>query len=160
MKNNDLVQVAYTPEELEACKQGVTALETFANLHSPNLSADDRRTFGSINETHKLFVNKTVTLIEQNPIMLPSFIDHEEFKRDFKAREDIEKTLLRLDAITKNLTDTKILLDHDNYQDSLAFYRSVRYNAREQQHGALPVYNELKQFFPSRKTAKQPQEQD
>ena len=63
-------------------------------------------------------MNKTATLIEQNPVMLPSFIDYEEFKRDFKAREDIEKILLKLDAITKNLTDTKILLDHDNYQDS------------------------------------------
>jgi len=42
----------------------------------------------------------------------------------------------------------KILLDYDNYQDVLAFYRSVRYSAGEKVSNALTVYNDMKQFFP------------
>jgi len=86
--------------------------------------------------------------------MVPQFVDFEEFGRDFIAREQIEKVLLRLDVIKQKLTNTKILLDHDNYHDTLAFYRSIRYLAKEQVQGAIPIYDELKQYFPHRKTKK------
>lgn len=151
MKNNDLIQVVYTAEELEACNTGIAAVETFAAKHVPNLSAEDRQNFGSINEINKLFVNKSKTLMEQNPSMIPTFIDQGEFQRDLTAREEIEKLILKLDTIKRNLSDTKILLDNDNYHDALAFYRSVRYLANEHQSGAIAVYEELKQYFPSKK---------
>lgn len=155
MKNNDLVQVVYTPEELEACNAGITALETFAGKHAPNLTADDRQAYGSINETNKLFVNKSKILMEQNPSMVPVFIDQEEYNRDLIAREEIEKLILKLDTIKRNLSDTKILLDHDNYHDALAFYRSVRYLAKEQQPGAIAIQEELKQYFLSNRKEKE-----
>ena len=155
MKNNDLIQVAYTPEELEACNTGMAAVANFAAKHVPNLSAEDRQNLGSINETNKLFVNKTKTLMEQNPSMVPVFIDQEEYKRDLVAREEIEKIILKLDTIKRNLTDTKILLDNDNYHDALAFYRSVRYLAKEHQIGAIPIYEDLKQYFPTKKKEKE-----
>lgn len=151
MKNNDLIEVVYAPEELDACNAGLTAVETFAGKHAPNLTAEDRQTYGSINETNKLFVNKTKILMEQNPTMVPVFINQEEYQRDFIAREEIEKLILKLDTIKRNLTDTKILLDHDNYYDALSFYRSVRYLAKEQQPGAIAVHEELKQYFLSSK---------
>lgn len=155
MKNNDLIQVVYTPEELESCKTGMVAVETFAAKHVPNLSAEDRQNLGSINETNKLFVNKTKTLMEQNPSMVPVFINQEEYNRDLIAREEIEKLILKLDTIKRNLSETKILLDHDNYHDALAFYRSVRYLAREHQSGAIAVYEELKQYFQTKKNEKE-----
>lgn len=89
--------------------------------------------------------------MEQNPSMIPTFIDQGEFQRDLTAREEIEKLILKLDTIKRNLSDTKILLDNDNYHDALAFYRSVRYLANEHQSGAIAVYEELKQYFPSKK---------
>lgn len=154
MKTNDLIKVVYTPEELEDCNTGVTAIETFANKHVPNLSGEDRQNLGSINETNKLFVNKTKTLMEQNPSMVPVFINQEEYHRDLTAREEIEKLILKLDTIKRNLSDTKILLDNDNYHDALAFYCSVRYLANEHQSGAIAVYEELKQYFPTKKKEK------
>lgn len=155
MKNNDLIKVVYTAEELEACNTGIAAVEAFANKHVPNLSAEDRQNLGSINETNKLFVNKTKTLMEQNSSMVPAFVNQEEFSRDLIARGEIEKLILKLDTIKRNLSDTKILLDNDNYHDALAFYRSVRYLAKEQQSGAIAIYDELKQYFPAKKKEKE-----
>jgi len=155
MRSDDLIMVAYTTEELEACNTGIVTVETFAGKHVPNLSADDRQNLGSINETNKLFVNKTKTLMKQNPSMVPVFINQDEYNRDLVAREEIEKLILKLDTIKRNLSDTKILLDHDNYHDALAFYRSVRYLANEHQIGAIAVYEELKQYFPSKKKEKE-----
>jgi len=148
MKNNDLIQVVFTEEELTANNTNLDALLTFAEKNAPELTTEDRVSYGSINETNKLLVNKSKSYMEQNPDLIPSFVNMEEFERDFKARNDIEEIIQKIDIIKRKLSDTKILLNHDNYQDTLAFYRAVRYYAAEQQQGAIPIYEDLKQFFP------------
>jgi len=153
LKNNDLIQVVFTPEELAENNSHLDALLTSANTNAPGLTPEQRSTFGSINETNKLLVNKSKLIVRENPKYIPNFVDIEEFDRDFIAREQIENMLRKLEQLRQKLNDTKILLDNDNYQDSMAFYRSVRYFANEHDQEAMPLYNELKQFFPNHKSA-------
>jgi len=148
MKNNDLIQVTFTAEELTENHAHLDALLAFAGEGAPDLSSEDRTNYGSINETNKLLVNKSKSYMEQNPELIPSFVNMDEFNKDFTARKNLEEMIQKLDLIKRKLSDTKILLDHDNYQDTMAFYRSVRYYAGEQQQGAIPIYEELRQFFP------------
>ncbi len=143
--------MVYTAEEMEQVKNSLNQLEALANKYRPNLTAEERLSYGTIKELNKLFVNKSKTLMEQNSNLVPPFLDMEEFNRDFTARKNIEDVLLRIDRIVRNLSDIKILLDNDNYQDCLAFYRGVRYWAKEKQEGAIAVYNQLKVFFPNGK---------
>ncbi len=151
MKKQDLLQVQYTEEDLNLVEDGLAKLENFAKKYAPNLSAKDRIIFSAINETNKLFVNKSKTLMEQNSNLLPSFVNIEEFNRDFIARKKLEDILLRIDRAIRNISDTKILLDYDNYHNALAFYRAIRYLANEQQDGAIAIYNQLKIYFPNNK---------
>jgi len=151
MKNNDLIQVVFEPEELTKNNAHLDAMLSLANKNAPGLTAEQRSEFGSINETNKLLVNKAKLIMQENPKYLPAFVDMDEFERDFVAREEIEQMLRKLDLIQRKLSDTKILLDNDNYQDVMAYYRSVRYFANEDNQEAMPLYNELKQFFPHHK---------
>lgn len=148
MKNNDLIQITFTAEELTENNAHLDALLAFAGKSAPQLSSEDRMNYGSINETNKLLVNKSKSYMEQNPDLIPQFVNMDEFERDYIARETIEEMIQKLDLIKRKLSDTKILLDHDNYQDTMTFYRAIRYYAAEQQQGAIPIYEELKQFFP------------
>ena len=59
--------------------------------------------------------------MRKNPKYIPNFVDIEEFDQDFIAREQIENMLRKLEKLCQKLNDTKILLDNDNYQDSMAF---------------------------------------
>ena len=127
------------------------ALLTSANSNAPGLTSEQRSTYGSINETNKLLVNKARSIMHENPKYIPNFVSIDEFERDFRAREVIEDMLRKVDQIQQKLNDTKILLDNDNYQDAMAYYRSVRYFAKEHDQEAMPLYNELKQFFPNHK---------
>lgn len=151
MKNNDLIQVTFTTEELTENNTHLDALLAFASKNAPQLSLEDRTNYGSVNETNKLLVNKAKSFMDQHPELVPLFVNMEEFERDYRAREIIEGIILKLDLIKRKLSDTKILLDHDNYHDTMAFYRSVRYYAGEHEQGAIPIYEELKQFFPHNK---------
>ena len=152
MKNNDLIQVVFTEEELTEYSTHLDALLTAANKNAPGLTPEQRSTFGSINETNKLLVNKARVIMQENSKYVPNFVNLEEFERDFAAREKIENMLRKIEQIRQKLNDTKILLDNDNYQDSMAFYRSVRYFANEHDQEAMPLYEELKQFFPNHKS--------
>ncbi|MFA8435693.1 MAG: hypothetical protein ACEPOZ_14330 [Marinifilaceae bacterium] len=158
MKKNNLIQVTFSTEELETCKNHIEGLDQFASKNTPNLSNEDRRNFGSITQNNKLLIEKIKSLMEQYPERVPPFVDSKEFNKDYQARKQIEEILLQLDIIKRKLTDTKILLDYDNFQDALAFYRSIRYFASEYQNGAIPLYEQLKQYFPHRKNGKETKE--
>lgn len=148
MINDDLIQVVFTAEEKENAKQALITLLKIITPKAPSLSNDDRRTYGSVAEQNKLKINKAKTYMGQFPELVPAFIDREEFERDFQARNDAEELIILAEDILRRLTDMKIMLDYDNYQDVLAFYRSVRYSANEKVSNAVTVYNDLKQFFP------------
>lgn len=148
MINDDLIQVVFTAEEKENARQALTTLLGILAPKSPVLSNDDRRSYGSVAEQNKLKINRARSYMQQFPELVPSFIDNEEFERDFQARTDTEQLIMQTEDILRRLTDIKIMLDYDNYQDVLAFYRSVRYSANEKINNAVTVYNDMKQFFP------------
>jgi hypothetical protein len=158
MKNNDLIQVVFTEEELTETNTHLDGMLTMANKNAPGLTPEQRSTFGAINETNKLLVNKAKVIMKENPKYIPAFVNMDEFENDFNARENIEGMIRKIDQIRLKLNDTKILLDNDNYQDVMAFYRSVRYFANEHDQEAMPLYNELKQFFPNHKNSTKEEE--
>lgn len=159
MKNNDLIKVVYTEEQLTESKTLLEALMAIANTHAPELSSEDRTRYGKINGPNKLLVDKAHLFMNQNPDLVPGFVDMEEFERDYKARRDIDEMIHKLELITRRLSDTKILLDNDNYHDAMAFYRAIRYFAKEQQQMAIPIYEEMKQFFPQGRRKKESKEE-
>lgn len=148
MINDDLIKVTFAPEEKATANQAVRTLLDIVSPKAPALSNDDRRTYGSVAEQNKLKINKARTYMGQFPELVPSFIDRDEFERDFQARTDSEELIMLVEEALRKLTDMKIMLDYDNYQDVLAFYRSVRYGANEKVSNAVTVYNDMKQFFP------------
>lgn len=147
MINDDLIQVVFTAEEKEIANQALRTLLDIITPKAPVLSNDDRRTYGSVAEQNKLKINRGRAYMGQFPDLVPSFINPEEFERDYQARTESEEMIMLAEDVLRKLTDMKIMLDYDNYQDVLAFYRSVRYSASEKVSNAVTVYNDMKQFF-------------
>lgn len=86
--------------------------------------------------------------MEQYPDYVPRYIDKVEFDKDYTAREVLESRMIRLKGITEQVEDTKKLLDFDNYQAALSFYRSVKILESENVPGVTTMLGDLKQFFP------------
>ena len=85
--------------------------------------------------------------MEQHPNWVPNFIDKTEFDKDYTARQQMEERTQRLQNLTQQLLDTKTLLDHDNYTNTLSFYRMMRYLAGENEPGSKTVYEDMKVLF-------------
>lgn len=147
MALENLISVNFTEEELTQLDQHLNGIQTILQNKVINLTPDQRKQYGRIANQNKLIVNKAKVYMEQYPQWVPNFIDKEEFDKDYKAREQVEGRAQKLENLSRQLIDTKTLLDHDNYTNALSFYRMVRYLARENEPGAKSVYEDMKTLF-------------
>lgn len=92
------------------------------------------------------------------PQHIPAFLDKVEFDKDYTARTQIESRLVRLQGIAEQLSDTKTLLDHDNYHATLSFYQNLKFLSGQNIAGIKTLFEEMKQFFKGgRKKTETPQ---
>ncbi|MDO5524264.1 MAG: hypothetical protein Q4G48_09510 [Bacteroidia bacterium] len=154
MATDNLISIAFTEEELQRIDEAGAVIRSVLEGKTRNLTPEQRRQYGRIAEQNKLFVNKARDFMAQYPEFVPPFLDKEEFEKDYQARLQIESRLLMLEGIAEQLSDTKILLDYDNYYNALTFYRNIRYLSGENVPGTTNIFEGLKQFFSGGRPAK------
>ncbi|WP_281987631.1 hypothetical protein [Aquimarina aggregata] len=147
MALENLISVTFTQDELNQLTQGIRIIREVLSGKTINLTAEQRSQYGRIANQNKLIVDKAKNYMEQYPDWIPRFLDKEEFDRDYTSRQQIESHVQQLENLSQQLVDTKTLLDHDNYTNSLSFYRMMRFLAKENEPGAKTVYNDMKVLF-------------
>jgi hypothetical protein len=147
MALENLISIEFTTEELTALDGHLDGIQQVLVGKTVNLTPDQRQQYGSIGNQNKLIVDKAKNYMEQHPNWIPNFLDKTEFDKDYTARQQMEQRTQRLQNLTQQLLDTKTLLDHDNYTNSLSFYRMMRYLAGENEPGSKTVYEDMKVLF-------------
>ena len=147
MSFENLNGVHYTAAEKTAVEGGLTALEAVLIAKFRNLSADERRKYGSINEQNKLIVNKALDYRTNQPALSSPDVDWVEFQNDYNSRAFIQATIARLQNMIDGLGNNKILHDFDNYQAALTDYGFSQYKAGTKTAGFENKVNEMAQFF-------------
>lgn len=147
MAFENLISVQFADTELQQLDAALQSIEAVLAGKTVNLTPQQRQQYGSIAEQNKLFVNKAKGYMEQYPAHVPPFLSKPEFDADYAARQLIESRLQRLQSIAEQLSDTKVLLDHDNYFNALSFYRNIRFLSNENVPGTSTLYQDMKQFF-------------
>jgi hypothetical protein len=147
MAFENLISINFTEDELNQIDQASMLIESILLPKVINLTPEQRQQYGRIAEQNKLFVNKAKDYMEMYPQHLPPFVDKAEFDSDYTARQAIETRLMRLAGITEKLSDTKVLLDHDNYHNAITFYRNIKFMASENVPGTTQIYEGMRQFF-------------
>jgi hypothetical protein len=147
MALDNLISLSFTAEELTKLDQALQTIDTVLSGKTINLTPEERQQYGSIAEQNKLFVNKAKIYMEQYPQYVPNFLDKVEFDKDYLGREQVEQRLQIMSSLTEQLSDTKVLLDHDNYHNAITFYRNMKFLSGENVPGTNVIYEDLKQFF-------------
>ena len=147
MPFDNLNNVHFLPAEKTAALDAITALETALAAKFRNLSAEERKRYGSINEQNKLIVNKVLDYRNNQPALSSADVDWAEFQNDFDSRTFIQATISRLQNIIDGLNNNKILHDYDNYQAALTDYSYSQYKASTKAAGFETKVADLAQFF-------------
>lgn len=147
MALDNLISVQFTEEELGRIRAAIDELNTVLIGKAVNLTPDERRQYGSIADRNKVLVDKAKFYMEKSPVTLPRTVDKAEFDRDYAAREQLETPLRELTIVVEKLRDTKTLLDFDNFQATLAYYRYVKYLAGQNEPGTTSIYRDMKLHY-------------
>lgn len=137
----------YSTEEKNSVFETISALEETLSAKFKNLSAEERKKYGSINEQNKLIVNKAFDYYNSQPNLSSSDVDWDEFQNDYNSRAFINAAISRLQNLIDGLNNNKILHDYDNYQAALTDYGYSQYKASTKAAGFETKVNEMSQFF-------------
>ena len=148
MALDNLISVSFTSEELTKISAAIEQINTVLKDKAINLTPAERRQYGSIADRNKLLVDKAKFYMEKAPHTVPKTIDKAEFDRDYAARGQVEAPLRELTMVAEKLRDTKTLLDFDNLQAALSYYRYVKYLASQNEPGTTTIYQDLKLHYP------------
>ena len=137
------------PEEETAIDAAIGALEKALENKKRNLSPQERRRYGSVNEANKLFINKVFDFNRTQQDMSSPDVNWAEFAADHHDRTFFETRLARLRAVMETMENNKILRDFDNYQNALLEYSFTKYKKDTDESGYVSKYEALRQFFVS-----------
>ncbi|WP_265429739.1 hypothetical protein [Chryseobacterium sp. YIM B08800] len=117
------------------------------------LTVEERKSLPKMSDKSVAFVNKVVEYTIANPKFIPTMMDAQECKKDYKANQ----TLLPLHAASQQISqimkDTIMLTGHEAYVQALYYYGSVKLAARAGDAEAKTIAEDLSKRFPRGKTS-------
>lgn len=154
MANSNLISVSFTAEEIQAAKEFLSSFRQQLADKCISLTPEERREFGRIGNKTENWSRNVIQYMNEQPGFNPSFIDVEEAKRDFEARENLKPLLKELESLKDMLDDTILILGSDLYQAKLSYYQNVKLLAAQNVNGAKAIYDDLSAQFPRKSRRK------
>lgn len=153
MALDNVISVEFSSEELKKISDALTVIEQVMKDKSVNLTPDERQQYGRIADRNRLLVDKCKTYMELNPQSLPPTLNKEEFDRDYQARTQIDPVMKRIAVLQTLFSDMKTLLDFDNFNAAVSYYRYVKYLSMQNAPGMSAVYSDLRTHYQNRSTS-------
>ncbi len=160
MALDNVISVEFTTEEIQKINEAIATIETILRGKTINLTPEERQQYGRIADRNKLLVDKCKTYMEQYATSLPPTLDKAEFDRDYKARTEIEPVIKRLSVVQTMFSDMKTLLDFDNFNAAVSYYRFVKFLASQNAAGMSAVYADLRTHYQHRSSSVEPTEKE
>ncbi len=123
--SQNLISLTLSDATLKSVDEAITALEAqLAQL--VDLSTDERRALNKMGDKSEAFCRQALTVMGQNPHMLPASVDLAEAQRDLHALDVLRSRGARLRQLLGRLEDTEMALGSDVMSASLEGYALLK----------------------------------
>ncbi|NLW48937.1 MAG: hypothetical protein GXY86_16605, partial [Firmicutes bacterium] len=150
MGQPNLVSLNISEGDLGEIKGAIDVLVTKLLPHLKTLGPEERQELPKMGMKTMGFVQKGVEHCQQNPDLVPAYLNVEELVTDFKAVEMIRSMYQPLLQVTEGLADTMTLSGSEALGGVLIFYNAVRYGKKARVQKAETVYNDLRARYPGK----------
>ena len=148
MSQENLISTSISAETLVAVNTNLTAINTaLANILLFNLTAAERQSLRIMGDKSIAFVQKALEYGENNPALLPPYLNLAEAQKDFALTHDLYGILQQINTLQRAVEDTMMVAGSEAYDAALIFYNSVKGASRVNVPGSEAVYNDLQQRF-------------
>ncbi|PZF73537.1 hypothetical protein [Taibaiella soli] len=151
MPINDLNQQLVNETTLTTVR--ATLQQVIADMQSAaqnsNLTPDERKRYGSINEQNKLLVNKVNDYATDHPSFRSPDVNWDDYQKHLSLRNHLAAIEKALEQIDEMCSDIRITYDYSLYQNALVDYDYTKYRAGSTASGAgfHSKYEDIKQLF-------------
>ena len=146
MKQN-LVSYVFTSEEFSALKQKISEIQEKIDAFAIELHLDDKRELKTLGDRSLPFTDHAFLLATQQQVLVPGFVNMEEFSKDLTLFKQAKELIKLLDVIYERLTDTYIAAGTDAFSTARKIYGSVKSAVKAGVPGAEVAYDELKKRY-------------
>ena len=139
--------------------QVTTALNRIKTLLQPylqRLTVEERHDLLKLSDKSLSFVSKVNDYCTSSGKFCPSYMNVDEFKRDFETASTLKPVLDLCEQVCSNIDDTVMLAGSEAFNGALLYYNGVQVAAKTGQMNAKPIFEDLPQRFMKRKAAPQP----
>ncbi len=112
-----------------------------------NLTPEERINIPKMGDKTVAFVQKAIELAEQNPNLVPPYVNTSEMKRDFELSEVLREVLNLVGQLYEKLSDTYMAAGSEAYVAALQFYNSAKWASKSNVAGTDAIVNELSKRF-------------
>ncbi len=127
----NLMSLALSAADLDAVDAALSALEArLTGLVA--LQPDDRRGLTKMGDKSEAFCRQTLTVLAQNPQVIPPSFDLVEARADLAAVDVLRPRLARLRRLTERAEDSEMALGSDVMIASLEGYALLKVSGRNQ----------------------------
>jgi hypothetical protein len=147
MTKENLVSLDINPADQAAILDALTVLNKLLLPHLLELTVDEKLSMPKMKDKTMAFVNKAYDHSVGNPILVPAYVDVNEFDKDLQGVHFLHLIESPLEKILKAVEDTKMEAGSEAYIAALSFYNSVKVAAKNNVPGAQVVYDDLKNRF-------------
>jgi hypothetical protein len=150
MKDNKHVK-AIPQDILTQAQTKINEVKTLLAPYVVALTPSERHEMPKMGEKTISFVEKAYDFAQQNPNLVPPYLDMTAFGTDFEDAHGLWTLVNSIRQLDENASDTEMAAGSEAYQAALVFYKSVKMAAAQDVPGAKAVYEELKIRFPGGK---------
>ncbi|MCX7610738.1 MAG: hypothetical protein N2043_04005 [Ignavibacterium sp.] len=112
-----------------------------------NLTPEERHEIPKMGDKTVAFVQKALELAQQNPNLVPPYLDTNELKRDFELAIKLRTIFNAVSRLSEKISDTMLAAGSESYVAALSFYKSAKTAAKSNVPGSDIIVNELAQRF-------------
>jgi hypothetical protein len=150
MSQQNFVAVNIAEAELTEIKTAIETLRTKLLPHLKAVNGSEKLDLPKMGDKTVSFVQKALEHCNQNPELVPQFMDVGEFSRDVVAVEKLRSFNAPLTQIVDLLDDTITLAGSDAYAAALMFYNTVKTAKKANVAKAGTIYEDLSARFSGR----------
>jgi hypothetical protein len=136
---------------LQTAQTSLNDLNALLSPYELQLTPDERRSMLVMGDKTLGFVEKAYEFAQQNPTLVPAYLDMAEFGIDKADATGLRTLLNTAQQVVEGIADTEMAAGSEAYHAALVFYNSVKVAAAQDVYGAKAVYDELKKRFPGSK---------
>ena len=141
--SQDLVSLAFTPEELTALDAAIATVERFSESFV-SLTAEQIRSLAKMGDRSEPFCRIAPVVFRQYPNALPPSFDLAEMEHDIATFDALRPRALRLQQVVAKFDDTLLAIGSDIYDAARDGYKHMK------SAGKTEGLDALREAFPGR----------